>query len=39
MADIAITFHWRPDDMDVMPLLELANWRERARRRNNPEKK
>lgn len=30
MADLAISFHWRPADMDPMPLAELLDWRERA---------
>ncbi|WP_421865161.1 GpE family phage tail protein [Motiliproteus sp.] len=31
MADIAVVFHWRPADMDPMPLAELARWRDKAR--------
>lgn len=31
MADLAITFHWRPADMDPMTIDELMQWRERAR--------
>lgn len=34
MADLAMVFHWRPADMDAMPLIELADWRERARQRH-----
>lgn len=33
MADLAAVFHWRPADMAEMPLAELMEWRERARRR------
>lgn len=38
MADLAITFHWRPADMDGMTLPELMAWRERARVRTEPPK-
>ena len=38
MADLALVFHWRPDDMDAMNLGELMEWRERARRRYAPSK-
>lgn len=31
MADLAITFHWTPADMDTMTIDELMQWRERAR--------
>ncbi|WP_439327973.1 GpE family phage tail protein [Lonepinella sp. BR2357] len=31
IADIAMVFHWRPDDFDQMSLLELMEWREKAR--------
>lgn len=37
MADIATIFHWTPADMDVMPLAELSEWRERARIRSEVE--
>jgi len=33
MADIATVFHWSPDVMEAMTLLDLANWRELARQR------
>ena len=33
MADLAMVFHWSPADMADMTLTELAEWRERARRR------
>ncbi len=39
MADLAITFHWAPEDMHPMTLPELMQWRERARVRTEPEKK
>lgn len=31
-----MVFHWGPAEMDPMPLEELADWRERARVRNQP---
>ncbi|PWY49913.1 GpE family phage tail protein [Achromobacter sp. RW408] len=37
MADIAMVFHWPPAQMDSMELTELADWRERARVRYQPE--
>jgi hypothetical protein len=37
MADIAVVFHWPPQAMDPMPLAELADWRERARQRTEPD--
>jgi hypothetical protein len=37
MADIATVFHWAPDVMDRMSLLELMLWRDRAIKRHNPE--
>ncbi len=33
MADIAAVFHWPPAVMEAMEILELAEWREQARRR------
>ncbi|CAE6923503.1 p2 GpE family protein [Pseudomonas marincola] len=33
MADIAMVFHWGPEQMNAMALTELMNWRERARER------
>ena len=33
MADLATVFHWAPADMDDMGLVELMEWRERARKR------
>lgn len=36
MADLALVFHWSPDDMATMTLSELADWRERARQRYAP---
>ncbi|SOE50881.1 GpE family phage tail protein [Orrella dioscoreae] len=37
MADIAMVFHWPPATMDAMHIDELAEWRERARVRHQPE--
>lgn len=37
MADLAITFHWTPADMDGFSLTELMEWRERARQRHEPQ--
>jgi len=37
MADVAAIFHWRPADMDDMPISELMAWRERARKRSQTE--
>lgn len=34
MADLALVFHWHPTEMDAMALDELADWRERARKRH-----
>ncbi|WP_298431368.1 GpE family phage tail protein [Ottowia sp.] len=34
MADVAITFHWRPSDMDAMDVAELMAWRARAEARS-----
>ncbi|UCV02312.1 GpE family phage tail protein [Dechloromonas denitrificans] len=34
MADIAVIFHWSLESMAAMDLLELAQWRERARLRS-----
>ena len=28
-----MVFHWGPEQMDAMPLVELMAWRERARER------
>ncbi|SIQ11059.1 Phage P2 GpE [Marinobacterium stanieri] len=28
-----MVFHWRPCDMDGMELVELMDWREKARKR------
>lgn len=36
MADLAITFHWSPADMDGMTVGELMEWRELARQRAEP---
>lgn len=37
MADIAVAFHWQVSEMDNMELIELMQWRERARARTQPE--
>jgi len=37
MADVAIAFHWRPQDFDGMTLAELMDWRELARERIEPD--
>ncbi|WP_337881755.1 GpE family phage tail protein [Chromobacterium haemolyticum] len=34
MADIATVFHWPPAAMDAFTLVELMEWRERARQRS-----
>lgn len=34
MADIATVFHWAPSEMWAMSIEELAEWRDRARERN-----
>lgn len=34
MADIAAIFHWPPAAMDDMTLIDLAMWREEARKRS-----
>ncbi|MDR3353226.1 MAG: GpE family phage tail protein [Zoogloeaceae bacterium] len=34
MADLAVTFHWPPSEMERMSLSELMDWRERARVRS-----
>lgn len=33
MADIAMVFHWGPEDTAPLTLTELIEWRERARQR------
>jgi hypothetical protein len=37
MADIAVVFHWPPAAMYDFTLVELMEWRERARERNGTE--
>ena len=37
MADLALVFGWKPDEMSAMSLPELMDWRERARQRHQPE--
>jgi hypothetical protein len=39
MADLAITFHWAPGDMDLMSLSELMGWRQQAARRTEQTEK
>lgn len=34
MADVAVVFHWSPDDMNRLSVSELMGWRERARIRS-----
>lgn len=34
MADIAVVFHWAPEQMETLGLHELMQWRERARIRS-----
>ncbi|MFM0009686.1 GpE family phage tail protein [Paraburkholderia sediminicola] len=34
MADIATVFGWTPATMDAFSLIELMEWRERARQRS-----
>lgn len=36
MADLAITFHWPPSELEAMGVGELMAWRERARLRCEP---
>ena len=33
MADLAIAFHWRLEDMRAMTPAELLDWHRRARKR------
>jgi len=37
MADIAVVFHWPPSAMDELSVLDLMEWRERARIRSGAE--
>jgi hypothetical protein len=37
MADIASVFHWEPPVMEAMAVIELAEWRDLARRRSGAE--
>lgn len=34
MADLAVVFHWQPEQLDKLPPSELMQWRERARERS-----
>ncbi|UBR49179.1 GpE family phage tail protein [Halomonas sp. FeN2] len=36
MADLAIVFHWSPEECADFSLRELMEWRERARKRSTP---
>ncbi|MGO2265149.1 GpE family phage tail protein [Halomonas sp.] len=36
MADLAIVFHWSPEECATFSLRELMAWRERARKRSTP---
>ncbi|MGM0563667.1 MAG: GpE family phage tail protein [Pseudomonadota bacterium] len=38
MADIAVIFHWGPDQMASMGLSDLLDWREQARKRSGEDK-
>jgi len=38
MADVAAVFHWQPSEMDGWSVLELMEWRERARVRSGADK-
>lgn len=38
MADIAIAFNWSLGELSAMGIVELAEWRERARVRMEPPK-
>lgn len=37
MADLAVVFHWQPDYLYELSLSELMLWRERARKRAEPD--
>ena len=37
MADLAMVFGWTPADMAGFTLPELMQWRERARKRHEPQ--
>ncbi|ULX50354.1 GpE family phage tail protein [Mannheimia haemolytica] len=39
MADIATVFHWTPNAFDEMTIVELGQWREKARLRSGVESK
>ncbi|WP_420359251.1 GpE family phage tail protein, partial [Mannheimia haemolytica] len=36
-ADIATVFHWTPNAFDEMTIVELGQWREKARLRSGVE--
>lgn len=37
MADIAVAFHWSASECEGMDIIELMEWRERARVRTQRE--
>ncbi|HGO5849242.1 TPA: GpE family phage tail protein [Mannheimia haemolytica] len=37
IADIATVFHWTPNTFDEMTIVELGQWREKARLRSGVE--
>ncbi|HGO5855294.1 TPA: GpE family phage tail protein [Mannheimia haemolytica] len=37
IADIATVFHWTPSAFDEMTIVELGQWREKARLRSGVE--
>ncbi|MFZ6640783.1 GpE family phage tail protein [Undibacterium sp. TC4M20W] len=37
MADVAVVFHWPPSAMNELSILDLMDWRERARVRSSTE--
>lgn len=38
MANIAIAFHWTPETMDKMHVVELMQWHQEAKIRTESEK-
>ncbi|MEH6564577.1 MAG: GpE family phage tail protein [Halopseudomonas sp.] len=38
MADLAVVFHWAPEEMVHFTLAELMEWRELARKRTGADK-
>jgi len=39
MADIAMVFHWGPEELAAMSLEDLSFWREKARIRHEGKSK